>query len=99
MDKVIVIDMGAASISDVAVELNPTHRSSCYSGYADTGLTSEGLPLIIRRFKVWPSVIDFSEVKNVFHNHGVRLGCSNSSDLTRGENKSGCWKSQYYGRT
>ena len=78
----IVIDMGAAPIdpilvaSDVAVELNPTHRSSCYSGYTDTVSTSEGLPLVIRRFKVWPSLIDFSEVKNVFHNHGVRLGCS-----------------------
>ena len=72
MDKVIVIDMGTASIdpilaaSDVAVELNPAHRSSCYSGYADTGLTSEVLSL----------VIDFNEVKNVFRNHDVRLGCS-----------------------
>ena len=43
--------------SDFAVELNLAHRSSCYPRYADTGLTGE---------------MDVSEVKCVFHNHGVR---------------------------
>ena len=61
--------------SDVVVKLNQAHRSSDYSGYADTLLIDEGLPLGIRRFRVWPPVIGFSEVKNVFHSHGVRLGC------------------------
>ena len=82
LDKVIIINIRVASVdlilvaSDVAVELNLAHRPWCYPRYADTLLTDECLPLRIRWFRVWPPVIDFSDVKNMFHNHGVRLGYS-----------------------
>ena len=51
--------------SDVVVNLNPVHRSSGYSGYADTLLTHEGLPLVIPQFRVWQPIIDLSEERDI----------------------------------